>query len=102
MSESLSSSTYSNCSFQRSVRFNDDALTVIPIVTDVENVGDLWFTSAEYQHIKRRNKLILQLERSGSFKESENNTFYGLEKQTMLNRLQRKLDRACVLRNNLL
>jgi 2'-5' RNA ligase len=84
------------------VRFNDEALTVIPFETDIENVGDLWFTSAEYQHIKRRNKLCLQLERSGSFKESENNTFYGLEKQTMLNRLQRKLDRASVLRNNLL
>ena len=101
-SSSLSSSMSSNCSLQRSVRFNDDALTVHCIDCCTDNASDLWFTSDEYKHIKRRNKLCLQLERSGSFQESDSNTFLGLEKQTMLSRLQRRINRSYVLRNNLM
>lgn len=101
MYSSQSSLSSSCASLQRSVHFDDDAVTVHSIDSCTNNISELWFTSDEYKHIKRRNKLCLQLERSGSFKETDDSTFLGLEKQTMLTRLQRKINRANVLRNNL-
>jgi hypothetical protein len=79
---------------RRSVSFDDSNAIVHSIDCCIENASELWFTSDEYRHIRRRNKLVVQMARSGAFQETDQTTLLGLEKQTTAARYQRKVARS--------
>lgn len=82
---------------RRSVSFDDDNAVVHSIECCTDNAEELWFTSDEYKHIRRRNKLVVQMARSGAFQETEQTTLLGLEKQTAAAKYQRKVARSHLL-----
>lgn len=77
-----------------SVSFDDSDTVVHSIDRCIEDASELWFTSDEYKHIRRRNKMVIQMARSGVFRETEQSTLLGLEKQTAAAKFQRKLARS--------
>lgn len=46
---------------------------------DEEERGEVWYQREEYDIIKSRNSLIVKMMKAGSFEESEEHTFRGLE-----------------------
>ena len=94
---STSSQLQSSFMHRRSVSFDDNNAVVHSIDCCTDNAGELWFTSDEYKHIRRRNKLVVQMARSGAFQETEQTTLLGLEKQTAAAKYQRKVARSHLL-----
>ena len=80
-----------------SVSFDDNNDVVHSIERCIDDNSELWFTSEEYKHIRRRNKLVVQMARSGAFQETDQTTLLGLEKQTAAAKYQRKVARSHLL-----
>lgn len=93
MSTQLQTSTM----HRRSVSFDDNSAVIHSIECCMDNTSELWFTSDEYKHIRRRNKLVVQMARSGAFQETDQTTLLGLEKQTTAAKYQRKVARSHLL-----
>lgn len=77
---------------RRSVSFNDDRTDLI-VIDRVENKADVWYTHEDYRSIQRDIMRAFNQRLNGTYQESENCTFCGLEKH-LRKELQRKIAKA--------
>jgi hypothetical protein len=79
-----------------SVSFPSEAAVVHEFerISDEER-GDIWYTAEEYKFIKLRDYFIIELKKVGTFQESEQHTFRGLERR-MKRHLLKKLRASAV------
>jgi hypothetical protein len=58
---------------------------------------DIWYTPDEYDIIKARNSLLVKMARAGSFSESDEHTFRGLEHKLREGHRQRRANKFSAL-----
>lgn len=73
----------------RSVSFNDERTNWI-VIDRVENKADVWYTLEDYRSIQQDIMQAFHQRLNGTYQESENCTFSGLEKH-LRKELQRKI-----------